>query len=51
MRKVGERLRPLGAGYRVYEIWRCPDCGYEEDRATDFMQFSRSKYGNKESVR
>ena len=48
IRKVGERLRPFAGGYRVYEVWECPDCNHQEIRQTNFMQYSRSKYDSKE---
>jgi hypothetical protein len=44
IKKVGERLRPFMGGWRIFEVWKCPACGFEEIRQTNFMQYSRNKY-------
>lgn len=48
IKKEGERLRPFMGGYRVFEVWECPDCGFREVRPTNLMQYSLSKYDNQE---
>lgn len=40
--KVQDKLRPLGAGFRIFEIWVC-QCGHWEERMTDFITYGRGK--------
>ena len=39
----GEKLRKIGAGWRIYKTFHCKDCGHKWEERTDFIQYGRGK--------